>query len=148
MHSSFPVCFKLFGSVRGLTKAQEVQAGGWVVVTDITNGRASLSMTQDAKEEHTWPCARAKWTVIDVTTMNIGSAGDGAEVIGSAVPRCNNDVIGSWSILCNFVGLTIPLPLRTCQYTQDYTYVCAQFWLLYIAIWGDVSLGVVLTALP
>ena len=44
-------------------------------------------------------------------------------------------LIGSWYLsLCNCVGLRIPLPLRTCQYTQDYTYVCAQFWLLYIAM--------------
>ena len=37
-------------------------------------------------------------------------------------------VIGSWYLsLCNCVGLRIPLLLRTCQYTRDYTYVCAQF---------------------
>ena len=32
-------------------------------MTDITNGRASLSMTQGAKEEHTWPSAIVRWTV-------------------------------------------------------------------------------------
>ena len=58
-----PRLSKLFGSVRGLTRAQQVQAGGWVVVTGITNGRASLSMTQGAKEEHTWPSAIVRWTV-------------------------------------------------------------------------------------
>jgi len=44
-------------------------------------------------------------------------------------------IIGSWYLsLCNCVGLRIPLLLRTCQYTRDYTYVCAQFCFLYIAM--------------